>query len=316
MGHHGGVSRNEKPVRRWVTRVGIVALVVVLVLASGVTGAYWWLSARIDRFDVALPDGDPGGVWLIVGLDDREVADDAGVSEDVGGAGPGARADIVLMAMPQEDGLHVLSVDRGLLIYDDRGFERIGNSWLDGPQRTVDLMCEGLDIKVEHVVAVNFLTIVDVVDALGGLEVDLPYALRDEPAHLSLPAGTQYVDGRTALALVRSREASIEVDGVWQPEPEGAAGRQSRAGMVLSAMLDSAAEAGAARLMGAVVAGADSVAMDSGTSLVDLYSLWPTQLEFDQLAVEHLATADYLAELTPAGEEQLVSWQHPQCHPR
>lgn len=66
----------------------------------------------------------------------------------------------------------------------------------------------------------------DVVDAVGGVEVDVPEPVRDRAAGLEiLRPGRQTVDGLTALALVRSRHPEHLVDGVWTPAPPDPEGR-------------------------------------------------------------------------------------------
>lgn len=76
----------------------------------------------------------------------------------------------------------------------------------------------------------NLRGFVTLVDAVGGVEVTLEHPLRDEHAHIDLPAGTQRLDGRTALGFARSRQGD---PGRWNldSDPEGAAG-QRRGGEV------------------------------------------------------------------------------------
>jgi anionic cell wall polymer biosynthesis LytR-Cps2A-Psr (LCP) family protein len=44
-----------------------------------------------------------------------------------------------------------------------------------------------------------------IVDAVGGIEVDVPFAMNDPKVLLSIPAGTQRMSGTVALQYVRSR---------------------------------------------------------------------------------------------------------------
>jgi LCP family protein required for cell wall assembly len=68
-------------------------------------------------------------------------------------------------------------------------------------------------LRVDRYVMVNFGAFESAVDALGGIDVDVPYEIYD-PAYpsenygtvvFSLPAGRQHMDGRTALRYARTR---------------------------------------------------------------------------------------------------------------
>ena len=60
-------------------------------------------------------------------------------------------------------------------------------------------------MQIHHVLYVNLLGFQRVVDALGGVDMCVPYPMFDELTLLDIPAGCQHFDGRTALAYVRTR---------------------------------------------------------------------------------------------------------------
>jgi anionic cell wall polymer biosynthesis LytR-Cps2A-Psr (LCP) family protein len=68
-------------------------------------------------------------------------------------------------------------------------------------------------IRVDRYAMVNFGAFESAVDALGGIDVDVPYEIYDPeyPTEdygtrvFSVPAGLQHMDGRTALAYARTR---------------------------------------------------------------------------------------------------------------
>jgi hypothetical protein len=61
-------------------------------------------------------------------------------------------------------------------------------------------------------VEVDFLGFVNLVDAVGGVDVCTPVRLRDRKAGLRLPKGTTHVDGETGLAYVRARSLDARAD--------------------------------------------------------------------------------------------------------
>jgi LCP family protein required for cell wall assembly len=59
-------------------------------------------------------------------------------------------------------------------------------------------------VTVDHYGVINFVTFAEIIDAIGGIEVDLPGPVYDEYIG-SFPAGPQTLDGWDALALARIR---------------------------------------------------------------------------------------------------------------
>jgi anionic cell wall polymer biosynthesis LytR-Cps2A-Psr (LCP) family protein len=58
-----------------------------------------------------------------------------------------------------------------------------------------------------------------VVDALGGYEICLERAVRDEASGLDLPSGCTTANGEQTLAWIRSRKTEELVDGRWRAIP-------------------------------------------------------------------------------------------------
>jgi len=72
---------------------------------------------------------------------------------------------------------------------------------------------------------------VDIIDALSGIEMCLPKAIKDKNAHINLPKGCQTLSGVDALGYVRMRYA----------DPRGDLGRVERQREMLAAIADKAA---------------------------------------------------------------------------
>lgn len=254
---------------------GLAALAVLL----GVDAAL--VDARIDRFEVDLHAGD-GATWVVVGLDSRAqlpagaTAEEFGTAEDV----PGSRADVVLVLHETASGMRALSVPRDVMVRVGRSVNRLALTWLDGPQATLDALCD-LGIPADHLVSVDLAGFASVVDAAGGLDVEVPAAVRDRVAGLLLErAGEHHVDGSTALAMVRSRHPEEVVDGRWVPADVDPDGRAATAGAVLSAIAEAGDRATTRpwRLQRLAWAGAGAVSVDAQTSLADLAALARTDI--------------------------------------
>lgn len=90
-------------------------------------------------------------------------------------------------------------------------------------------------LPVHHFATVDFRGFIKIIDAIGGITVEVPYALKDDeyPAdegpnytRLYIPAGLQWMDGATALRYARSRHFDTDF------------GRQRRQQQVLQAIRD------------------------------------------------------------------------------
>ncbi|MCA0146582.1 LCP family protein [Blastococcus sp. LR1] len=269
----------RRPPRSRRRRRLLLLLLALLIAAPAVDAAV--LTSRIDEVDVDLPERPEdvdGETWVLVGLDSRAQLPagasptDFGTAEDV----PGSRADVVVVVHRTEAGTTALSVPRDLLVRASGTSGRLALTWLDGPQATVDALC-GLGIPTDHLITVGLAGFAATVDAVGGLEVDVPEPVRDRPAGLELTTpGRLHVDGATALALVRSRQPEQLVDGRWVPATVDPDGRATTAGTVLSALLDRVRESALRRpwrLQSVAWAASGGLAVDPGTSVLDLAGL-------------------------------------------
>lgn len=187
------------------------------------------------------PDIPPVVNVLLVGLDSRDGLTSQQRDELSSGDFAGARADTIMLAQLRTDGSAgaLLSFPRDLKVTRCDGSVgrinaayEIGQRDGEGGSCLVETVHDLSGIAVHHYVELDFAGFVDVIDALGGLELCLPQALRDERAGLDLAAGCQHVDSTQALAFVRAR--SIDDDF----------GRIERQQQLLKALLDETTAAG------------------------------------------------------------------------
>ena len=273
----------------WIWKPGVLILAVVVGLVTA--GAL--LNARANRLDVRLhASRNDGRTLLVVGIDDRSLAPEG--TTDFGELGDehGARADLILALHRQGGQIRAASIPRDLVVeVAPNEYDRLATSWLRGPQAFVDGLCRSLAMPVDHVVMVNLRGFVTLVDAVGGVDVTLEHPLRDEHAHIDLPAGTQRLDGRTALGFVRSRQGEILVDGTWTADPEGAAGRQRRGGEVFRA-LQGRLPRNPVTLYSLAWRTLPETSLSDGTSLLDLAGFRDLPGDFARIPVEGGRDAD------------------------
>jgi len=253
--------------QRWFIRIllllvlGTAALLAMAVIADFQMGDAGNLPS--------LAEGD--GVYLIVGSDNREnLPDDL---EGSFGDFAGARADVIILAQVANGRRQLLSIPRDLKVdIPGEGTNKINAAYaFGGPDLLVETVAEATGIRPNHYLEVEFAGFAGIVDAVGGIELDIPYPARDAKSGLEIQAGTQTVDGATALAYARSRSYEELRDGEWVAQGGGDIARAARQREVLTKiMAEASSVSGLVRspwVMGAV---GSNLTADSNLSLFTL----------------------------------------------
>lgn len=217
---------------------------------------------------------DAGDVWLVVGSDSREFLPDD--LEGSFGSFEGSRADVVMLVQATNGRRQVLSLPRDLKVeIPGNGTNRINAAHaFGGPNLLVETVAGATGIRPSHYLEVGFGGFAEIVDALGGVELDFPYPSRDLKSGLDVGAGRQTVDGATALAYVRSRSLEELRDGSWSAAGGGDIARTARQREVLLQIIDKASSpAGLLRAPRAAFSATAYLTADSGTGTGDLARL-------------------------------------------
>jgi LCP family protein required for cell wall assembly len=215
QGPHEGGRRRRRLLR---VLACLAVLTVVVVSATG-----WWLYRHLDgniRADNAAekaltsqsgkrppPSPDNSENILVMGSDYRP---------ELGSA----RSDTVLLVHVSGDGksVHVVSVPRDLMVSipacqtADGSLSRAQYAQFNwsfafgGAACTIRTFEDLTGIRVDHHIVIGFDGFARLVDAVGGVEMDLPQAMWDPNVGLDLSAGHHLLDGTQALAYVRARE--------------------------------------------------------------------------------------------------------------
>ena len=178
-----------------------ISLIVLGVLLAAVVGIFiWFYSSFTGAFEnnIKVEGLTPysGGRQnvLIVGVDRS-----------------GMLADVIMIAsLPEEEGqIHLLSVQRDTLVDIDGRTVKINSIMGYGDEKTVQKVQEVTGIAIHDYVKVNFQAVASVVDALGGVEFNVPQDMEyEDPAqdlYIHLKKGRQHLDGQEALQLLRFR---------------------------------------------------------------------------------------------------------------
>jgi LCP family protein required for cell wall assembly len=243
----------------------VIPLVLVLIGYPIALFAVAWTSlGRIE----AMPGGDrpeqtPGRTFLVVGSDSREDLSDAERNELGTGTAGGQRTDtIMLLHVPTSGPTVLISVPRDSYVpIPGHGKNKINASYsFGGPQLLIRTLEDVTGLRIDSYVETGLGGYADLVDAVGGVNVCVESAMRDEKAHLDVEAGCQTMDGATALGYARARYS----------DPRGDLGRVERQRQVLAAIaartLSPAVVAVPWRAFPAASAGGHALTVDSGTT--------------------------------------------------
>jgi polyisoprenyl-teichoic acid--peptidoglycan teichoic acid transferase len=158
--------------------------------------------------------------FLLIGVDERK--------------GDRGRADslIVLTVNPNEKSIKLLSIPR------DTRVEMVGKGKMDkinhsyafgGVNMTIATVEKFLDIPIDYYMKVNMESFKDIVDAVGGVTVDNPFAFTYDG--VTFPKGEVTLNGDKALKYARMR----------YDDPRGDFGREDRQKQIIEAVIQKGA---------------------------------------------------------------------------
>ncbi|CEG29080.1 LCP family protein [Bacillus sp. B-jedd] len=150
-----------------------------------------------------------------------------------------------------------------------------------GVDGTIETVEETFDIPVDYFVKLNFDAFIDVVEALGGITVDVPVTFteqdsKDRGGAITLYEGKQHLDGEQALALARTRKIDNDIE------------RGKRQQLVLKAIIDKAISAGSITKYGELMqALGDNISTNfKFGEILSLYDYALTGLDIESLTLE------------------------------
>jgi LCP family protein required for cell wall assembly len=215
--------------------VVVVLLVLALLWLIGVPAYAWSKVARLDADPGGeRPANQPGQTFLLVGSDSREGLTAEERKRLGTGSTDGRRTDtIMIVYVPLGGKPALISVPRDSFVpIPGKGRNKINAAYaFGGPELLVRTVEANTGLRVDSYVEIGFGGFVNIIDALGGIEMCLPKAIKDRDSHLDLPKGCQNLDGTTALGYVRMRKA----------DPRGDLGRVERQREMLAAVAKKAA---------------------------------------------------------------------------
>lgn len=253
LDHHSETAINKKKKKRH----PILALLLLLVLLGGGLWCGYTITSLI------LPDAQAGLTdeqkemlnnvnILVLGCDERE-----GESQ--------ARADVIIVATirPDDKEISLFSIPRDTRVtIEGHGKDKINHAMAYGgiPLITdsVELL---LGIQIDHAVKVNFDGFINVIDALGGVNINVPEKMYKPLEAIDLLPGYQTLYGEDALAFVR-----------WRGDGTGDYGRIARQQQFIAALTDKVKNMSVKQALDVLDAAMDSIETDMSVREMTSYA--------------------------------------------
>lgn len=271
----------------WRRRTKVTLLTTLAVVLVTTVGTYFWADSKLNR-DVDLatvidrPEAGEGTNYLIVGSDSREGMSAEDKKKLHTGSAEGKRTDSMMILHTGSNGPTLISLprDSNVTIPEFKGSEsgkvrpamganKLNAAYsIDGPTLLVRTVEFNTGLHIDHYVEIGFGGFASIVDAVGGVEMDIPQDIKDTKSGADLEKGRQTLNGEQALAFVRTRYALAGSD----------LDRTKNQQKFLSALANQVATPSTIlnpfRLYPTMSAGLDSLIVDKDMGLWDLASMF------------------------------------------
>ncbi|MGX8773730.1 MAG: LCP family protein [Bacillota bacterium] len=232
---HDGYSGKKKSRKSRKRRSGsplmVIAIVFVLAAVLAVAGAGMLFMTvasaehiSIDKNDIGINDGVAASLdgyrnIAVLGTDARKGDDESNVRSD---------AIIVASINEETNEVKMFSVFRDTLLdVGDGTLDKVTHAYAyGGAQQSLKTLNKNLDLDIDEVVVINWKTVADTIDAVGGIEIDVQESELEElnkyipntaknvdgPKDKVESAGKQTLNGVQAVTYARIRKDAVTGD--------------------------------------------------------------------------------------------------------
>ncbi|MGG1572791.1 LCP family protein [Fictibacillus sp. NRS-1165] len=208
-----------------------------------------------DRLEnISLKNGDPISV-LIMGID-KPVGEERGRSDSL----------VLLTLNPHSKSMQMVSIPRDTYTkIKGPAEDKINSAYHEGgTEMTISSVENLFDVPVDYFVKVNMKSFKQIVDAVGGVDVnnDLNFTFRN----IDYPKGHLHLNGKEALLYSRMRKV----------DPRGDFGRQKRQRQVMEAVIDKGASISSVTKYGEML----KVVQNNVKTNMNFYDMWKIQSNY------------------------------------
>ncbi len=214
------IAAGRRARQRRAVLMAVGAMSALVMLASG---SAWALTSyinghlgRVNAGTAGTPSSGPLNI-VVAGLDERSGLTGRQQAQLHVGRNQGETDTDTLMVVhvpASHRSVQVISLPRDSWVnIPGHGMNKINSALgLGGPQLMVQTIEQATGLTINDYVEVNFLGFVKVIDALGGVNICLPYSVDDSYSGLHMSAGVHHVNGITALEYARDRHSFATSD--------------------------------------------------------------------------------------------------------
>ncbi|BDE94710.1 LCP family protein [Raoultibacter timonensis] len=263
----------------WKKALIVAASVLVCFVCAVGAYAFWFSGQLDDRFsmgdqtDAAVNDALASPIsgkpfyMLLLGSDSREGSDTSSREDE---SGDNQRSDVMILVRVDAKNKQVtmVSIPRDTpLTLEDGSIVKLNEAYnIGGAAYSIEAVSKITGVPISHYAEVHFSEFQELVDKIGGVEVDVPVELSYKDAltgeWITLEPGVQTLDGQQAQIFARARH---------EYETDQDAHRQNNIRTLLEAIITKVLEKPFYELPDTVLSLAESVGTDFNSS--DLVSL-------------------------------------------
>ncbi|OYD08050.1 LCP family glycopolymer transferase [Paludifilum halophilum] len=234
----------KKKKKKWIFRSILICLFAVLIVSGYFFWQIWNTFAgtfdplnreKSDKRDQAVTMDDPFTI-LLLGTDSRTASDNWRPDVIILAAINPKKHSVKMVSIPRDTYLPIANTDGQMHKINASAYYGRSKVNKNGPgpvTNTVETVENFLHVPVDYYMKVNFQGFIDVVNALGGVDVNVKFAFSQ--AHfggevIPFKPGPKHLNGNEALAYVRMRKQ----------DPRGDLGRNERQREVMTNLMDQA----------------------------------------------------------------------------
>ena len=207
-----GYGKGFKSLPRY-ARVLIITFSALIVLAAAGAGAFFLYinslnntinsvnTAEVENILTPIESPEEPVTVLLMGRDSRDAESERG------------RADTIMLLYldPRNASGSLLSIPRDTLVdIPGHGQDKINAAYAyGGEELMIRTILDFIGADINHYVTIDFQGFVDLIDALGGVDITIDRPLVDEKSGANLSQGEHHLTGEQALAYTRSRSTEL-----------------------------------------------------------------------------------------------------------
>lgn len=247
----------------------LVALWLAGVQVPGASAARWFTITKTANADYTPAPNQP--VFILAIGNDGRPGDTVtrGDAIHLIGVNPTTRQ-ATMLDLPRDTGLEI----------PGHGVDKVNASHtMGGARLQADTIGQAVGVQIPYVIDTDFEGFIGLVDDMGGLQVNVPYPMKDTYSGANFPAGPQRLNGEQALQYARNRHQFPDSDLTRT---------QNQGYLILQALTQlRAANTGPMQTLD-LLADLGRHAKLDGIGLKDLYALSRLGLSIDPAAVKNV----------------------------